>query len=130
MKANRKQLKAVLVLGVRNFGPTFVALKLVEFPLFNNFFLDLAKFWDLDIFLLFDFPNFLAYSTPFPPIPNLLTSLLSSFLPKAGLLLSFLLKADLLPLFLLGASLSGNLIVFSIEVSTIAILLKPWINCR
>ena len=44
MKANRKRLKAVLALGVRNFGPSFVALELVEFPPFDNFFPDLAKF--------------------------------------------------------------------------------------
>ena len=31
--------------------------KLVKFPLFDNFFFDLAKFQDLDIFLLFDFPD-------------------------------------------------------------------------
>ena len=55
MKASRKWLKAVLASGVRNFGPTFIASKIVEFPLFEDFFSDLAKFRDLDVFLLFDF---------------------------------------------------------------------------
>ena len=55
MKASHKQLKAVLVLGVRNFGPTSIASKLVEFPFFDNFFPNLAKFQDLDVFSLFDF---------------------------------------------------------------------------
>ena len=125
MKANRKQLKAVLASGVRNFGPSSVASKLVEFPLFDNFFPDLAKFRDLDVFSLFDFPDFLAYFTPFLPTLNPSTSPSPSFLPKAGWLLSFLLEADLLPLFLLGAGLSGDPVVFSIEVSEAAILLKP-----
>ena len=110
------------MLGVKNFGLASIALKLVEFPLFDNFFLDLAKFQDLDIFLPFDFPNldnfldFLACSIPFSLTPNLLTSLLLLFLSEAGLLLSFLLKADQLPLFLLRAGLSDDLIVFTIEV--------------
>ena len=130
MKASRKRLKAVLASGVRNFDPTFVVSKLVEFSLFDNFFLDLAKFQDLNVFSLFDFPDldnfpdFLAYSIPFPPTPNLLISLLPSFFSKANLLLSFLLMANLLPSFLLGAGLSGNPIVFSIEVYGAAILLK------
>ena len=111
--------------GVRNFGPSSVASKLVEFPLFDNFFPDLAEFQDLDVFSLFDFPDFLACSTPFPPTPNPSTSPSPSFLPEAGLLLSFLLEADLLPLVLLGAGSSGDPVVFSIEVSGAAILLKP-----
>ena len=44
MKASRKRLKAVLALGVRNFGLAFVTSKLVEFLLFDNFFPHLAKF--------------------------------------------------------------------------------------
>ena len=44
MKVNYKRLKVVLVLGVRNFGLVSIALKLSKFPLFNNFFLDLADF--------------------------------------------------------------------------------------
>ena len=38
MKANYKQLKANLVLGVKKFGPPFLALKLGEFLLFDDFF--------------------------------------------------------------------------------------------
>ena len=55
MKASRKRLKAVLALGVKNSGLSSVVLKLVEFSFFDNFFPDLAKFQDLDIFSLFDF---------------------------------------------------------------------------
>ena len=43
IKISCKQLKAILVSRVKNFGPTSVASKLVEFPLFDNFFSDLAK---------------------------------------------------------------------------------------
>ena len=131
MKANCKRLKAALASEVRNFGSSSVASELVEFLFFDNFFPDLAKFQDLDIFSLFDFPNldnfpdFLAYSTTFPLTPNPSTSPLPSFFLKAGLLLLFLLEADLLPSFLLKASLSGDLVVFSITVSEAAILLKP-----
>ena len=103
---------------VRKLGPASVAPKLGEFPLFDEFFLDLADFQDLNVFWPFDFPDFLACSTPSPPNP----STLPSFLPEAGLLSSFLLEADLLPSFLLGA---GSLVVFNIEVSGAAILLKP-----
>ena len=44
------------------------------------------------------------------------------------LLLLFFLKAGLLLLFLLGANLLGNLVIFSIEISKAAILLKFCIN--
>ena len=125
------QLKVILASEVRNFDLASVASKLVEFPLFDDFFLDLAKFQDLDVFSLFDFPNlnnfpdFLVCSIPFLLIPNSSTSPLPLFFPETGLLLLFLLKADLLLLFLLKASLSSNPVVFSIEVSGAAILLKP-----
>ena len=122
IKANRKRLKAILALGVRKLGPASVAPKLGEFPLFGKFFPDLTNFRDLDVFWPFDFPDFLACSTP-PLNPS--TSPSPSFLPEAGLLSSFLLEANLLPLFLLGA---GSLVVFNIEVSEAAILLKPWMD--
>ena len=125
VNASRKRLKADLASGVRKLGPASVAPKLGEFPLFDEFFPNLADFRDLDVFWPFDFPDFLACSTPSPPNPS--TSPSPSFLPEAGLLSSFLLEADLLPSFLLGA---GSLVVFNIEVSGAAILLKPWINCR
>ena len=124
MNASRKRLKADLASGVRKLGPASVAPKLGEFPLFDEFFPDLADFRDLDVFWPFDFPDFLACSTP-PLNPS--TSPSPSFLPEAGLLLSFLLEGDLLPFFWLTA---GSLIVFNIEVSGAAILLKSWINCR
>ena len=47
MKANRKRLKVDLALGVRKLGPISVAPELGEFPLFDKFFPDLDKFWDL-----------------------------------------------------------------------------------
>ena len=126
VKANRKRLKADLALGVRKLSSVSLASKLGEFPFFGSFFdflpldfPDLDNFWDLADFWPFNFPDFLAYSTPSPPNP--LTSLLPSFLPEASLLLSFLLEADLLPLFLLEAC---SLAVFNIEVSGAAILLK------
>ena len=122
MYASRKRLKANLALGVRKLGPDSVMPKLGEFPLFDEFFPDLADFRDLDVFWPFDFPDFLAcFTSP----PNLLTSPLPSFLPDAGLLSSFQLEADLLPSFLLGA---GSLVVLNIEVSEAIILLKPWMN--
>ena len=120
VKANRKRLKDVLASGARNFDPFSVALELVEFPLFDNFFPDLDNFRDLDVF-----SDFLACSISFPPTPTPSTSPSPSFFPEAGLLLSFLLEADLLPSFLLGADSLGNPVVFSIEVSGAAILLKP-----
>ena len=43
MKANHKWLKAVLALEIRKLT-FFLASKLGKFPLFNNFFLDLADF--------------------------------------------------------------------------------------
>ena len=44
MKASRKRLKAVLALEVKNFGLFSITSKLVEFPIFYDFFPDLAKF--------------------------------------------------------------------------------------
>ena len=116
---------------VKNFGWAFIASKLIKFLFFDNFFLDLAEFQELDIFSFFDFPNldnfpdFLACSILFSLISNLLTSLLPLFFLEAGLLLSFLLEADLLPLFLLETSLSSDPVVFNIEVNGVTILLKP-----
>ena len=130
VKVNRKRLKAVLALKIKNFGLFSIASKLIKFPIFGNFFPDLAKFWDLDVFSLFDFldlnnfPNFLVYFILFLPTPNLLTSPLPMFLLETSLLLSFLLKADLLLFFLLGTDLLGDSVIFSIEVNKTIILLK------
>ena len=82
--------------------------KLDEFPLFDKFFLDLAGFWDLDDFWPFDFPDFLAISTP--PSPSLSSSSLTSSLSKVDF--------------------SNSAAVFSIEVGKVVILLKLWINCQ
>ena len=117
MKASRKWLKAALASGVRKFGPAFLASKLDKFLLFDGF-LDLANFLPFEFPDLDNFPDFLASS----PSPNPSTSLSPSFIPEIGLLSSFLLETDLLPSFLLGA---GSLVIFNIEVSGAAILLKP-----
>ena len=70
MKASYKLLKAALALRVRKLGPFSLISKLDEFPLFDNFFSDLANFWNLDNFSsfkfsdldnFFDSPDFLAY---------------------------------------------------------------------
>ena len=119
VKVSCKRLKAALALGVRKLRPAFVASKLDEFSLFD-YFLNLADFRDLDVFWPFDFPDFLAYFILSSSNPA--TSPLPSFFPKASLLSLFLLEADMLPSFLLGA---GLLVVFNIEVSETAILLKP-----
>ena len=99
--------------GVRKLGPASVALKLSEFALFDEFFLDLADFRDLDVFWPFDFPDFLVCSTSSSSYSLISLSPLS--LREAGLLL----------LFLLGAGSSSDSIVFNIEVNRTAILLKP-----
>ena len=57
IKVNRKWSKAILTSGVKNFGLVLIIPKLVEFSLFDNFFPDLAKFQDLDVFSLFDFSD-------------------------------------------------------------------------
>ena len=49
VKANHKQLKVDLALGVKKLGPLFLASTLGEFLLFAGF-LDLANFQDLDNF--------------------------------------------------------------------------------
>ena len=80
VKANNKRLKIVFISGVKNFGPTSIASKLIEFSHFDDFFYDLAKFQDLNVFLLFDFldldnfPDFLACSITFSQTPTPLIS--------------------------------------------------------
>ena len=102
MKASRKQLKAFLAPRVRKLGLASVALKLVEFPLFGKLFPNLADFWDLDKFWLFDFLDFLIN---LPPTSNPTTSPL--------------------PFPTSGSNKSSDPVVFSIEVSGAVILLKP-----
>ena len=57
IKTSHKQLKIVLALEVRNFGLAFIMPKLGKFPFFHNFFPNLAKAKDLDVFSLFNIPN-------------------------------------------------------------------------
>ena len=134
VKASRKWLKIILVLRIRKLGPAFIASKLSESLLFASFFNfsffdfpDLNNFWDLAYFWFYNFSAFLACFILLPPNSSIL--LLPLFLPKASLLLLFLLEANLLLLFLLGVSLSSDPVVFNIEVSKAAILLKLWMNC-
>ena len=102
MKANYKQLKAVLLLRIKKFGLFSLASKLDKFLLFDNFFSDLANFWDLDNFLIFDnFPHFSINSSP----PSILPISLAASI-------------------LLASSIYDDTIVFSIDVSSVAILLK------
>ena len=92
MKASRKWLKVDLAMGVRNFVPASVALKFVEFSLFDNFFFGLPKFQDLDVF-----SDFLVCSTQLPTL-NPSTSLSPTFSQS-------------------GVNFSGDTVVFSIKVS-------------
>ena len=116
VKANHKQLKADLASGVRKLGPSSIALKLGEFPLFDGF-LDLADF------LLFEFPdlaNFSGFgSTHFDSSFDSLPPLTSPTLLAAK---------TLTPINLLVANTYDDMAVFSIDVSGVAILLKPLMN--
>ena len=107
VKASYKWLKTVLALEVRNFDLAFIVLKLVKFPLFNNFFLDLANFQDLKFFLLFNFSdldNFLVFN-------NILDFSINSSLPS------------MLPI-LFVINTYNNIIIYSIDINNAAILLK------
>ena len=115
VKANYKWLKAVLAYRVRNFNLASILPKLGKLPLFDNFFLDLADFQDLDNFSLFKFPNldkfwlfnFLNFLAIFlsRPISNLLTSLPPTFSHSKN-------------------NFSSNIVIFSIKVSGAVILLN------
>ena len=110
---------------VKNFGPFSVALKLVEFPLFGNYFLDLAKFQDLDVFLFFDFldlDNFRDLDN-FPVFDNFPYFSIDSL---SSLMLSTSSAASIL----LATSIYDDIVVFNIDVSGAAILPKPWMNCQ
>ena len=94
---------------VKKLSPAFLISKLNKFLLFDNFFFNLVKFWNLN-----NFSNFLIYFILLLSILNLLTLLLSLFFLRASLLSSFL------P----GANLLNNLIIFYIKISKTPILLK------
>ena len=112
VKANYKRLKTDLASGVRKLGPNSVVPKLDKFPLFDEFFLDFNDFWDLDVFLVFGSTHF-DPSFDLSPPPTPLTSLAASILALSTLL---------------AASTYDDMIVFSIDVSGTAILLKPLMN--
>ena len=109
VKTSHKRLNAFLAPGVKKLSPLFLALKLGEFSLFNNIFLDLANFWDLDNFSLFDFLVFSFIC---------LDLLLSSMAPIS------LTASTLVHNNLLDASTWNNMVIFNIDVSSMAILLK------
>ena len=117
VKVSHKQLKVILASGVRKLSPTSVASKLGEYPLFNGFFdlslFDLDDFWDLANFWLFDLPVFGFIC--FNPLPPLMSPTL-------------LLASTLAPSISLAASNYNDMIVFNINVSDTAIVLKLLIN--
>ena len=114
MKASRKRLKPVLVSGVVNFDLSSIVSKLVEFPLFDDFFSDLAKFQNLDVFSLFDFPDL----DNFPVFNNFSHFSIDS--------LSFsTLSTSLVTSTSLATSTCDDTVVFYIDISGTAILLKP-----
>ena len=89
-----------------------VISKLDKFLLFDNFFFNLAKFWDLNNFLSFEFldlNNFLIFGFRNFSI-NLLLSLLLSILLAISTLLVI--------------NIYNNIIVFSINLSNVVILLN------
>ena len=102
MKANRKQLKAFLMLEVRKFGPYSLVLNLGEFLLFDGF-LDLNNFW------LIDLPVFGFIYFDLSPSLTLSTLLMASTLVLSTLLVT---------------STYNDIVVFNINVSDAAILLN------
>ena len=109
VKANYKWLKAVLASRVKKLGPFFLASKLDKFPLFNDFFLNLADFWDLDNFQ--DLDNFLVFD-------NFLYFSIDSSSPSTP-------SISLLVSISLATNTYDDTVVFIIDVSGTAILLKP-----
>ena len=120
MKVNYKQLKVVLVLKIKKFGPFFLMSKLDKFLFFDSFFPNLANFWNLDDFLLFKFfnlNNFRLFDN-FLIFDNFLYFLINS-LPL--LIPPILLMANILLLI----STYNDIVVFNIDISGTAILPKP-----
>ena len=114
VKASCKRLKAVLASGFKNFGPSSVASKLVEFPLFDDFFPDLAEFRDLDVFSLFDFRDLDNFPV-FDNFPHFSIDLSPPSTPSTSLAVSTS----------SATSTCNDTVVFSFDVSGAAILLKP-----
>ena len=110
---NYKKLKVVLILEMKKLNLVFLILNLDKFPFFDNFFPNLANFWDLNNFLLFEFFNLDNFSN-FGFINFLIN--LSLFLT-----LSFLLVANIL----LIINIYNNIIIFSININHATILLNP-----
>ena len=111
MKANRKRLKTDLASGVKKFGPGSVVPKLGEFPLFDIF-LDLANFLPFEFLDLANFSSF--GSIRFDPL----------FDPSPPPMLPLLLAASMLaPSTSLAISTFDEMVIFSIDVSSAAILL-------
>ena len=96
-------------MGVRKLDLLFLISKLGEFALFDDFFPDLADFQDLDNFWSFDifpvfnnFPYFYINSSPLSITPTSLAASTS-----------------------LAKSTYDDILIFRIDVSDVAILLKP-----
>ena len=91
----------------------FLASKLDKFLLFNNFFFNLANFWNLTNFLSFYFfnlDNFLIFS-----FINFLINLLLLLISPILLIINFL----------LAINTYNNRIIFNININNTVILLKP-----
>ena len=102
VKANHKWLKVALALRVKKLDLFSLVLKLGDFPVFDNFFPDLANFWDLNNFLIF---NFIDFSIDLQPSSIIPTSLVANILSDT--------------------SIYDNMVVFNIDISDVSILLKP-----
>ena len=97
---------------------TSFLLKLGKFSLFDDFFSDLVKFWDLNNLSLFDFLdlyNFLIFS-----FTNFLINLSLPLILLTLLVINTLLIINIL----LIANIYDNMIVFYININNIAILLN------
>ena len=94
-------------------SPFSLALKLDKFLFFKDFFPNLADFWDFDNFPIFnnfwDLDNFLVFNN----FPYFSMNLLPSSMPP------ILLAASTLT----ATSTYNNTVVFSIDISDVAILL-------
>ena len=117
VKISYKQLKVVLASGVRKLGLAFIALKLGEFSIFDSFF-------DFLLFDLDDFRNLVNFwlsgllvfgSTQFDLLPPLVSS-------------TSLAASTLVSSISLAVNTYNDMIVFSIDMSGAAILLKLLIN--